>query len=125
VKGDFAISGSGYLLLKPGANFQLHLGGPKAQISGGGIVNGSLKASNFGLFGLPGLTDLTYSGSAHFIGTVHAPQAKFTLSGSAGASGAFVVNSIDMSGGASLHYDEALNGGPPGRKYLVNSWTEL
>ena len=36
VKGDFALSGSSYVLIVPGANLQLYVGGSKVNLSGGG-----------------------------------------------------------------------------------------
>ena len=61
--------------------------------------------------------------SAQFVGTLYAPQAALTMSGSAAAIGALVANKITTSGGMSFHYDEALGGG--GSKYVVTSWAEL
>ena len=112
VTGNATVSGSGFIYIAPGASLQLYVGGSKATLSGGGIVNGTGLAANFSYHGLPANTSLTYSGSAAFIGTVNAPEAAFTLSGSAGMCGACIVNSFTSSGGASVHYDERLAAQP-------------
>ena len=123
VMGDFTTSGSGYIYIAPGASLELYVGGAKATVSGGGVVNGSGNAANYSMKCLPSVTTVVYSGSAQFVGTLYAPQAALTMSGSAAAIGALVANKIITSGGMSFHYDEALGGG--GSKYVVTSWAEL
>jgi hypothetical protein len=121
VSGDLTVSGSGYIQIQPGASFELYIGG-KFVVSGGGVVNGTQLAENFSYYGLPGNTTLTYSGSSAYIGTINAPQATATISGSAGAYGAAIVNTITISGGASFHYDEAIGGKG---NYVLTEWKEL
>jgi hypothetical protein len=125
VTGDLTVSGSGsgsgYILVNPGASLTLIVGG-KVTVSGGGVVNGTSLASNFSLIGLSGNTKITYSGSAAFIGTINAPQAAVTISGGASFYGAMIANTVNISGGGSVHYDDTLGavGG-----LIVSSWTEL
>src|SRR5438128_48419 len=64
------------------------------------------------------------SGSLTFIGTVCAPYDNFTFSGSAGAMGSFSANTVTISGGAAVHYDENLGGGTD-PQYVVSSWNEI
>jgi hypothetical protein len=122
VDSDFTISGSGYLKIMEGAQLELYLDG-KGTISGGGVMNDSLKAVNCAIYGTTNCTVMTYSGSAAFIGQVYTPQAAFTFSGSAGASGSFVANTISLSGSAGVHTDQALS--RPTGLYEVGSWSEL
>lgn len=71
-------------------------------------------------------TTMTFSGSAAFIGTVYAPEADITYSGSAAFIGSAVGNSFNDSGGAAIHYDEALVGGSQeSGSYIVSSRTEV
>ena len=129
VTGDFTTSGSGYVYLAPGASLELYVGG-KLTISGSGVVNGSgtvngeSPAHNLSVYSTSTTTGIqwTYSGSAAFIGTVYAPYAAFTLSGSAGATGTLSANTVILSGGASVHFDESL--GSAGA-YVVMSWNEI
>ncbi|MDB6067299.1 MAG: hypothetical protein JWR26_3507 [Pedosphaera sp.] len=122
VTGNLTVSGSGFIYMAPGSSLTLIVGGTTSTISGGGVVNGTGYASNFSYIGLPTNTSLTYSGSAAFIGTVNAPEADFTISGSAGMSGAAIVNSLTDSGGSSIHYDESLGSNSI---FVMNSYTEL
>jgi hypothetical protein len=121
VTGDLTVSGSGYIWVAPGASLKLYVGGA-ATISGGGVVNGTGLAANFTLVGLNSNTQITYSGSAAFIGTVNAPQADVVISGSAGFYGAAIGKTFNISGGASFHYDESL---AAVAGLIVNSWIEL
>ena len=123
--GKFTTSGSGYIYIAPGGKMRLVVGGSSVTISGGGVVNGTQFAANCRIDCLPTCTKGTYSGSAAYIGTVNAPQAAWTYSGSADAYGAFTAYSFTITGGASIHYDEALGKGASGSPYSITSWAEL
>jgi len=120
VDGAFVTSGSGYVYVAPGASLKLYVSGVFA-VSGGGIVNGTSRADKLSVHGLNTCNMVNYSGSSAFIGTVNAPHAAFSFSGSAGAFGSFIAEKITISGGANVHYDEALNGSG----YVVASWNEI
>jgi hypothetical protein len=122
VNGDMTVGGSGYIYLAPASSLQIYISGT-GTFSGTGIVNGTGLAANLSLYGLPTCATMTVSGSAAFIGTVYAPEAAFTFSGSAGASGSFTGSTVTISGGASVHYDEGL--ASAGQGYVVASWNEL
>jgi hypothetical protein len=121
VDGNFSTSGTGYVYLAPGASLKLYISG-LGSVSGTGIINGTGYAKNFSVFGLPTCTAFSYSGSSAFIGTVYAPSADFSFSGSAGAFGSFSANTVTVSGGAHVAYDKGLNA--DGR-YVANSWNEI
>jgi hypothetical protein len=108
VANTITFSGGSYVYITPGSTLTLWGLGNSSTISGGGVVNGTGLAANFSYIGGTNNTSLTYSGSSVFIGTVNAPQADFTMSGSAGMSGAAIVNTFNDSGGAAIHYDEGL-----------------
>lgn len=124
VTGSLNLSGGAYILILPGASLELYVGGPKASISGGGIINSSQQADDFALFGLPTLIGLSYSGQAGFVGRVYAPQADFKLTGNSDASGSFAAKSFSCSGGMGIHYDESL-GTPDSGGLKIVSWEEL
>jgi|GEM_PF-3032854 len=108
VKGSFIVSGTGYIYLAPDSSLTLYVGGT-ATISGGGIVNSTGLAKNISIYGLPSCTGLTYSGSSSFIGTLNAPEASVTITGGNNLFGAIVANTIAVSGGVVIHFDEALS----------------
>jgi len=124
VNNTFTVSGSGFIYIAPGASLQLYVTGPKCDITGGGVVNGALTAPNCQIWCMPTCTEVTTSGSSGYIGTIYAPEAAITVSGSAATSGAMVGGSFVISGSGTIHYDEAL-GGPGGYKFLAASWQEL
>ena len=94
-------------------------------------MNGTGYARNLSVYGLSSEAVVgkpegkwPYSGSSAFIGTVYAPNNAFIFSGSAGASGSFSANSVSISGGASVHYDESLSAGSD-QQYIASSWNEI
>jgi hypothetical protein len=124
VNGNFITGGSGFVYIAPGASLKLYVGGI-VSVSGTGMVNGAGYASKNAIYGLSTSTqNWTYNGSSAFIGTVYAPNANFTFSGSAGAFGSFSANTVNISGGAHIAYDESLNGGV-NPQYIVSSWNEI
>jgi hypothetical protein len=110
VDGKFEISGSGKGILEPGARLTIHHGNDKFTIGGAGFVNQGQKPANLTINSAT-TNEVTLSGSGAFFGTMKAPRAPFTASGSAGIYGAVVAKTLTLSGGASLHYDKALGGG--------------
>ena len=60
------------------------------------------------------------------IGAINAPDADFTISGSGEISGSLIGKTLKNTGGANIHYDEALSRadvGAPGA-FRVGSWVE-
>lgn len=122
VNGSFSLAGQSYIHLAPGASLKLYIAGT-GSFAGGGVLNDSNRAANFGIYGLPSCTSITYNGGSLFIGTVKAPEADFKFSGALQAVGAFTANNITVSGNASVSYDEALDS--TGHDYVVTSWNEF
>jgi len=123
--GNFTTSGSGFVYIAPGASLKLYVSGTFT-VSGTGVVNATGYASKNTIYGL-GTTkeNWSYSGSSALIGTLYSPYDQFTLSGTAGAFGAFSANNVVISGGASVHYDEQLGGSGGNPEYVVSSWNEI
>ena len=130
VTGNFTTSGSGYILQQPGVHVTYHIKGD-VTVSGSSFNNQSNIAANNIInvisVGAASNQKVTVSGGGTFIGAVNAPGANFTISGTANYSGAMIGKTMNISGGASLHYDEALgriSGGASGGGYHVKSWVE-
>ena len=115
------ISGSGFIDITTNSSLTLYTAGGLT-VSGGGLVNGTGLAKNLTVYGLPTCTSITYSGSANFVGVVDAPEANFTFSGGENAIGAFVLNSVNVSGGSGVYYDTSLGAGD---RFVVNNWNEM
>ena len=94
--------------------------------SAGGATNN--RPENFVYFGLPGVTSISFSGNASFVGVIYAPEADFTQSGGGSSAidfrGSIVVKSITVNGNFSLHYDDSLVGYYYGY-YAAGFWQEL
>jgi len=123
VSGSTSLSGQAYILVASGASVEWYAEG-SVSLAGGGVINSPGLAKNFAVYGLNGCTSVDYTGSSKFVGTIDAPKATVKLTGSADASGAIIGNSVTISGGMSLHYDESLNSGPKGR-FIASSWLEI
>jgi hypothetical protein len=121
VNGNFSASGSGGIYIAPGASLKLYIAGT-GSFSGNGIVNQGGFAKSLSIYGLNTCGSISYSGDSAFIGTVYAPHADFKFSGGAGAFGSFTGETINVSGGAHIAYDEDLK---DQGDYVMNSWNEI
>jgi hypothetical protein len=121
VTGDINMSGQDQIQILPGGSLKLIVGG-NISMGGGGVMNSPGLAANFSIIGLTTCTSITYSGNSSFIGTINAPQAAFSLKGTADAFGAIIANSASLNGTASMHYDAA---SAYQDAYVVSSWQEL
>ena len=110
VPGDVDLSG---ITVGTNACLKFYTGAPSLKLAGNGVVNGSGKAWNFQLFGMPSTTSISISGNGQFTGVIYAPQASLDLKGGGSNpedfSGAGVVNTVTMNGHFNFHYDEALS----------------
>ena len=143
VTGNINVGGSGYLAVggvgavDPSLN--LYCPGTIA-LGGSGMVNNTslpVKATIWGTKPSTGTQNITIGGSSAFRGTIYAPNANLTLSGSGGVYGAVIANTVTVSGSGDVHYDVQLAGatsaggptpssGGAGNGYLrISSWTEL
>jgi hypothetical protein len=126
VTGKMTISGSGYITQDPKVHVTYWVDND-ISLSGSSYLNQSGLAQNVAINGVGTGDKVTISGNAAFVGVVDAPGFDVTLSGTGGMSGALIGNSVNISGGASLHYDEALNtsSGTSGiGNYAFASWFE-
>ena len=98
--------------IQTNASLTLVVGGSSATLS---TVNNTGNALAFQYYGLPGNTNVLTGGSFPVVGTVYAPEATVTLSGSANFSGALVGNSVRLFSEVSVHYDENLARSGPQR----------
>lgn len=124
VDGDTSVTGSGQIVVAPGASIEYYSRG-NVNVAGNGIINGSGVPKDFMLVGLPSCTSISYSGNAKFVGTMYAPQADMTISGSGDTCGAFVGKSVKIAGNGIFHFDEALLGDPREGRFIAASWEEI
>lgn len=76
-------------------------------LTGGSTVNSSLKPANL-VFMLADGSSAKVSGGSDAAMVVYGPKASITVSGNADIFGAIVGNEVTATGGATIHFDEAL-----------------
>jgi len=125
VTGKLTTSGSG--VINQAANAKVTwIVDDDITVSGSSFNNMGGVASNLMIIGVGTGNKVTVSGGGSFIGTLNAPGFDVTISGSGGLSGAVIANSLNISGGAGLHYDQALSSGGASTigNYAFASWFE-
>jgi len=100
VEGNVNINGE--IRIASGCSVSLYVGG-NTSIAGNGVVNESRDPSKFVLYG-SGKCDLT--GSSDFYGVVYAPEVNIKVTGGAKVYGCLIGNTVKVSGGGEVHYDE-------------------
>lgn len=117
----------GKITIMDGARLNIFVKSGNVAVKGNGARNETGYAGNFGIWGMPSVTNVKFEGEGSFVGTVYAPQAKLYLAGNGTGrevTGAMVANSVEAGGNYKLHYDEALqNTGL--RNLTVVSWKEI
>jgi len=126
VTGKFTTQGSGYI--NQDSNVQVtYYVGDDITISGSSYQNHTGLPANLSVIGYGSGDKVTVSGSADFIGTFNTPGYDTTISGGGSVDGAVISNTLTISGGSGLHYDEALGHGgssPTVGNYAFASWFE-
>lgn len=107
ITGNLNISGSAKIVILPGGSLTVYVSGGM-NVSGGGIVNETLNPHALTIYGTSSCTSVNYSGSSALYGVIYAPKAKITLSGGSGVYGSIIGNTVNISGGGAVHYDESL-----------------
>lgn len=125
VKGNF----NGTLIVDSGVTVHLYIQG-NANFGPNGIQNLSNVASNVEIYGVPstsgGTPAITIDTTGSPVAAVYAPLHSVVLSGNGAFSGALTVSSLDITGSADVHYDEALAlQVSPVLGYEMVSWKEL
>ena len=135
VTGDLSMSGQAELRLDPGVYVRIFVVGD-ADASGNGIVNPNspLHLQLYGCDRPPNadgtpssLGNIKITGNGGFRGCVYAPNYDITMTGGGETDsiyGAFVGNSVNMTGVQSVHYDEALADSGLISDYKIVSWFE-
>jgi hypothetical protein len=126
VSGKLTTSGNGVISQDTNVKITWYVGG-EITVSGDSYNNKSGYASNVAIVGYGNNKKATISGDGDFIGTLDAPGYDVTVSGSGSFIGALIADTLTISGGAGLHYDESLGNGGAGSpvgNYAFASWFE-
>lgn len=112
VTGNFTTSGNGYIDQQPGVHVTYHIAGDVTVTRSSFQNQTNLAAKNVLKVISPAAgvnQQVNISGSGAMIGVVDAPGAAVTASGNGSVSGAIIGKSMDITGGGTFHYDEALS----------------
>lgn len=123
VDGSFSMNG-GALTMSPGATLDLYVRGSSISISGNALLNASGTASQFGVWGLSGVTQFSMGGTSSMTAKIYAPQAHANILGSSTIVGAAMFAILEMQGHTAFHYDEAL-GNVGNQDFIVTAWNEM
>lgn len=111
ITGDVKLSGNSTINIdSSNGPVKLYFAG-KFDISGGTVVNPSLTATNFQIYGTAtaqtNATDANLTGGSTSTYTFYAPNSNVKIVGGSDFYGAVVGNAIDDSGGSNIHFDLA------------------
>lgn len=104
IDGNLTISNGSSMVIASGA-VTLYVNGQKLDITGGTMVNSTLDPINLTIYGGAGLKTVNLSGGANLHAQVFAPAAAIIICGGQNTFGSLIGNTIDLSNGASVHYD--------------------
>ena len=104
--GSFVTSGSGVINQSPYVHVTYFVDG--SVTTSGQSFNNAVGAAQNNQLIVVGSGSVTVSGSGVYVGTIDAPNSAVTVSGSGSFTGALIANTLNISGGASFHADDAL-----------------
>jgi hypothetical protein len=128
IDGSLNLS-SGQIVIGTNASVQIYVKTGTLNLAGNGIFNPAGRATQVTVFGLPGVTGVSFGGNAQFTGGLYAPNAALQFNGGGNNKldfmGAMTVKSITLNGHFSVHYDEAFESFTTQSTFKVASWQEL
>ncbi len=107
VDGDFSIVGGGDLTMLPNSSLTIYVSGD-IDISGNGIANTGMSPLDLMIYGTGTTGGVKIAGTSAFFGAVYAPMLDIDIRGTSESYGSFVGETIGMTGGALVHFDECL-----------------
>jgi hypothetical protein len=130
VTGDFAVTGTGQVILQPGVKAKIYFAG-NVNIAGNGMLNVNNQPLDLEMFGIqpPGPTSkqVSLGGNGQIIAAVYAPGHDVSVNGGGTDGhvfGSLIGKSVTMTGVTNLHYDEALASAGLINNYKIVSWFE-
>lgn len=134
VTDQISVSGLAKIVLDPGVYARIFFEGD-VSITGNGLMNPGT-ALNLELYGIEPKVEpngtkpdrsIKIAGNGNYIGTIYAPDHDLTFAGGGtdgAAYGSFIGKTIRVTGGQTIHYDEALMGAGLITDYKIVSWFE-
>jgi len=130
--GSTAVSlgGNAAISISSGASLQIYAAG-NIDIAGNGIVNSNTQPKNLEIWGTntsSGGQTIKISGNGSLSAICYAPNAALEIKGggsSGSVYGAFVANTVTLTGNDAFHYDESLAALGANNPFGITKWREL
>jgi hypothetical protein len=127
-----SVGGNASIAIASGANLSMYTQG-NVSIAGNGVSNANATSSttSFQIWGTnttAGGQSITVAGNGTLSGTVYAPNATLSARGGGNSGsiyGAFVANSVTITGNDAFHYDENLGRQGNAGNFNPSKWREL
>lgn len=111
VQGNLSLAGNSQIRIGTNSSLAIYASS-SLDFSGGGVVNGTGRATNLTIYGQNTCTNIKVAGGSEFIGVIYAPFADYrqVVGGPTALnfSGYIVANTATLSGKSQIHYDESL-----------------
>lgn len=134
VTGNVSFGGNSYLSVGDGgtaatSSFNLYSPGT-ITLGGNGTLNytdSPAKTTIWGTAASPATQTINVSGNSSFIGTIYAPNATISLTGSGDTSGSVIGSSVTVGGNGRFHYDTKLAEvqATLDTSFRISAWSEL
>ena len=111
VQGNLSLAGNSQIRIGTNSSLTIYASS-SLDFSGGGVANGTGRATNLTIYGQNTCTNIKVAGGSEFTGVIYAPFADYKqVAGGAtplNFSGNIVANTATLSGKSQIHYDESL-----------------
>ncbi len=123
-----SVTGHGSIVVKPGSTLKVYTAGD-ISIAGDGAVNNATQPIDMQFWGTGTASqNISIAGNGILSAVVYAPNAAISMKGGGNSgvvAGAFVGNTIALTGNDAFHYDESLANFVSGQPYGITKWREL
>ncbi|MCE1246325.1 MAG: hypothetical protein LWY06_06755 [Firmicutes bacterium] len=121
--GNISLSGNSTIVLPATGKVKIYVLG-NIDITGNSINNTSEKPTNLVIYGGPNTTSVKISGNGQGYFGLYAPAADVKITGNGAIYGGIVGDTIDITGNAAIHYDQALQKitGGSGMVTVLSRW---
>ena len=121
------VTGNASVIISSGASLTIYTEG-NIQIAGNGLANSNPQPISCLIYGTntsSGGQSIHIAGNGALRAAVYAPNAEVRINGNADVMGAVVGRTIDLTGNAAFHYDEALGDFVADMPFGPENWREL
>jgi flagellar hook assembly protein FlgD/Tol biopolymer transport system component/fibronectin type 3 domain-containing protein len=108
VDGNLSITGGASIVIAPGSAVTIYQNGQNLNINGGSLINNTMDPKKLIIYGTSNMQSAYISGVVGLYAVVFAPTADIRITGSQNIYGSIIGNTVNVSGGSSVHYDESL-----------------